>query len=314
ELHFFSADGGATGYLSFSGSVMPAIGGSAFLGQAEGYLVLFSGFDSRTQQVTQLLVGLAPDGTTRGQTVIEDGVLRIEQHLVVDDPRGGALLVDVTSAPGSPPGLESPWTIAMRRVSPVGLQIDGPRALDTGSRRIPTIAARIDPEGSLLVLTAGVHFPPLRNNQLAGRWFDTSGRPLTPWFVTLDQVLGESGETFGLQRGGIGVRLGERQAIVPARAATTEPTPPWIPGYLPSLVQLADRTVILSSTNEPCANRIEIRAPAGNVCGTVEIPAGARNGFCQSGLSMTVGRDGTVLQRTSNGNPCSVRWWRRLLQ
>ena len=88
----------------------------------------------------------------------------------------------------------------------------------------------------------------------------------------------------------------------------------WVPGYLPSLVQLPDRTAILSSTNDPCASRIEIRAPAGNVCGSIDFPAGTRNGYCQSALSATIGRDGTVLQRTSNGNPCTVRWWPRLLQ
>ena len=82
---------------------MPAIGRSAFLGQAEGYLVPFSGLDSSTHQITQVLVGFAPDGSTTGQTVIEDGPFGPEQHLVVADPRGGALLVDVTTAPGSAP-------------------------------------------------------------------------------------------------------------------------------------------------------------------------------------------------------------------
>jgi hypothetical protein len=314
ELHLFSADGRATGSSSFSGKLMPAIGRSAFLGQAEGYLVPFSGLGSSTQQITQVLVGFAPDGSTTGQTVIEDGPFGPEQHLVVADPRGGALLVDVTTAPGSAPRPESPWSIAVRRVSASGVQIEGPRVLEVGSRRIPTIAAQVDAGGSLLLLSAGFHFPPLRNNQLAGRWFDPSSGPLTPWFVTLDQVVGETGETFPARNGAVGVHLGERRAIVRARAASTEPTPPWLPGYLPSLVQLPDRTAVVSSTNEPCADHIEIRAPAGNLCGAVEIPAGTRGGYCQSGLSLTVGRDGTVLQRTSNGNPCSVRWWRRLLQ
>jgi hypothetical protein len=313
-LQFFSAEGRATGSSSYSGKVMPGFGGASFLGQADGFLVHLSGFESSTQIVTELLVGFAPDGTTRGQTIIQDGVYGSEQHAVIADPRGGAIILDVTNLPGSAVGPKSPWSIAMRRVSPAGVQIEGPRVLQTGALSVPQITARVDPGGSFLLLSSGLHFPPLRNNQLAGRWFDAAGVPLTGWFLALDQVLGETAETFGAADGGVGVRLSDRTAIVPAGSTQAQPAPSWIPGFSPWLIQLPDRTAVISSTDQPCADHVEIRAPAGNVCGAIDIPAGERSGFCQSGLSVVIGRDGTVLQRGIGGNSCSVRWWRRLLQ
>jgi hypothetical protein len=116
-----------------------------------------------------------------------------------------------------------------------------------------------------------------------------------------------------LADGSIAVRSGNQWVARARPSGRVDLPPPW-------LAELASRDVLLRSSGKgyvvptpgpldpsaACAPLLQLRAPAGNLCGTVGVQSAA--------MRVELGLDGTLFA-TSYGRPCDfgacchVRWW-----
>lgn len=322
---FFGGQGaGDQLYFTRGGAQVATTALSGLVSAAEepsGFLALSSESSQNFQLFTNLIRGLSPDGKVLGMTTVFDGLYNsYEQHQFVPDPRGGAAVLDTELAPGSTPGDGSPWVLKLRRVSSTGATTSGPVEIASGPRLVPQVAPIFSTSGDLAVFAGGAHFPGLRNNQLAARWFDPLGAARTPWFLAFDQVDAEhqaSPDVAGaLPDGSIAARRLLRGASLQPGSTAVGDAPDWLPASGAQLVVLQDRIAVLQQHDSPCSTELEIRAPAGNRCGSITIPSGTRGNLCLNQLSLHIGRDGTVIRSSpgTDGNRCAYRVWGHALQ
>jgi hypothetical protein len=234
-----------------------------------------------------------------------------ERHTLVPDPRGGALILDVVAPSASKLAPNAPWQLAVRRVSDAMSVVDGPRILAAGSSDpLWRLGAQVSTDGSFLLTADGWQFPPLRNNQVAARWFDSSGAPITDWFAALDQA-GFGWPTLLLGDGSIVVDSRYRRARL---AKGIGPAPAWLPADLRTVTVLPDRIAIARWSSSPCAATLEIHAPSGALCGSLTFPltAAQGGGWCGQGV-LSVAREGTLTLREFLQPPPPVLVWPRLL-
>jgi hypothetical protein len=310
---YFTRGGAQVGTTALSGLVSAAE-------EPSGFLALSSESSQNFQHFTNLVRGLSPDGKVLGTTTVFDGPYKsYEQHQFVPDPRGGGAVLDAELAPGASPGDESPWVLKVRRVSTTGETTAGPIAIASGPRLVPQVAPIFSASGDLAVFAGGAHFPGLRNNQLAARWFDPLGAARTPWFLAFDQVDAEhqaAPDVAGALPDGTiaALRLLRGASLHPGSTAVGD-APDWLPATGAALVVLADRIAVVQQHDSPCSSEIEIRAPAGNRCGSIAIPSGTLGNLCLNQLSLHIGRDGTVIRSSpgADGNRCAYRAWPHLL-
>lgn len=132
----------------------------------------------------------------------------------------------------------------------------------------------------------------------------------------MDQTL-EGMATLGLPDGGIILAgRGTRTVAVRSRAASVAPAPSWsaTSSVWQRIVALRDRIATLDQSFDSCEQVITIRAPAGNVCGTVRVPV-ERDPLGQCPYAPTqIGQDGTLVQERVGDSYCHLRWWPRLLR
>jgi len=239
----------------------------------------------------------------------------LQTPLLLPDPNGGAIIVDVVAQPGasatSTPSWQWPWQVVLRRVSEAMTVVDGPRIIDRGPSQAPTFQGQVSTDGTFVLTERGWHFPPLRNNQIAARWFDARGAPLGGWFLALDQA----------PFGGPALLLGDGSVLIEGRYRRTRlakdplPAPVWLPRELvtsagPSVFVLPDRIAVMRPSSTSCAIDLEIRAPSGDLCGSQTLQLSTvGGGVCLQGFAV-VGQDGTLLVRDYSQKALQV--WPRL--
>jgi hypothetical protein len=296
-----------------SGALLASSTASVGLPQVRGWLALdYGGYSQPPAPWAVRISSVDRDGGLLGQWFSYD----LGTYAMQADPRGGALLFRMLNGRGS-------WSIDFWRLSTSATVVDGPRTLAVGKGGFPNqwaFAPRVAADGTILITTQGSPFPPLRNNQLAARWFDPFGGPVTPWFVAVDQTL-EGGVMLALPDGGMALWSDAGQVAIHPGSTKVDPTPGWIPsdrfqygGYTDAIV-LRDRIAVRRRSDSPCEQQLDILAPAGNVCGTVHFPlAVSSDRFCNSRYGPFVGDDGTVVQDGYKpGYACGIRWWPHLL-
>jgi hypothetical protein len=219
---------------------------------------------------------------------------------------GGGALVAVSS-----------WNLERRFVSavrfdPSGKQRSPPLDLVDGPRESgrPLIAAAVSLGGDGLVAFSGdILGDP---SSIYGVWVGSDGssdrRPLRLGAAASRDLLLRP-----LADGSIAVRSGNQWVARARPSGRVELPPPW-------LAQLASRDVLLRSSGKgyvvpwpgpvdpsaACAPLLQLRAPAGNLCGTV--------GLQTTATRVELGLDGTLFA-SFYGPPCDfgacchVRWW-----
>jgi hypothetical protein len=220
-------------------------------------------------------------------------------------PGGGALVAFST------------WNLERRFVSavrfdPSGQQRSPPLDLVDGPRESgrPLIAAAVSLGGDGLVAFSGdILGDP---SSIYGVWVGSDGssdrRPLRLGAAASRDLLLRP-----LADGSIAVRSGNQWVARARPSGRVELPPPW-------LAQLASHDVLLRSSGKgyvipspgpvdpkaSCAPLLQLRAPAGNLCGTV--------GLQQTAMRVELGLDGTLFA-SFYGRPCDfgacchVRWW-----
>ena len=287
-------------------------------GQASGFVVRReeSGPSSHLWRIEA--VGVSEAGAVLDRSVVNDGALPPFAVKWVEDPRGGMVLLE----PRVPSGTPSPWLVApaaswelwLRRISATGATVQGPQRIDAFGGAPQEISGAVTNDGSIVAFLKGDALSAFRNNHDVGRWFDPGAVARTPWFLIFDQSVGYELFAFGLPDGSLFLGNG---ALAP-RAQTVSPAPAWAASLSLALTRvLPDRIaqVLLESSSSPSCDRIlEVRAPAGNVCGTLPLCA-APPGPDRAALGWPqIGRDGTVLLESVDGNRCRVRVWPGLLR
>jgi hypothetical protein len=301
-----SACGATEVYRTVDGTALGTshLGVSFLAPRARGFWASRSDYASKLS-----FVSVDRDGTVLGTLDVPLTPGGFERHTLVPDPRGGALILDVVTPSLSMPAANPPWQLAMRRVTDAMSVVDGPRILAAGSTDPPSeFDVRISTDGAFLLTADGWQFPPLRNNQVAARWFDSSGAPITDWFAALDQA------AFGwpmllLADGSIVVDSRYRRARL---AKGIGPAPSWLPADLQTVTVLPDRVAIARWSASPCAMTLEIHAPSGALCGSFTFPLTAQAGFCSQGV-LSVAREGTLTLREFLQPPPQLLIWPRLL-
>lgn len=277
----WSVDGGQLGTSQ--------VGAAATLpGRARGFWAI------RSTAAGRDLVSIDRDGTLLGSLQaypLAGGAL--QEPLLLPDPRGGAVLLQVRGQAGAV-GPSGGWQLVFERVTDALSVVDGPRTIDSGPSPAPAFQGRVSTDGSFVLTEGGWHFPPLRSNQLAARWFDPAGAPLTGWFAALDQ------STFGHPV----TVLGDGSVVVESRyrsarlAKAPQPAPGWLPpeedSAWPKIFVLPDRIVVARVGAGNCAAALEVRSPAGELCGTQSVPwVPTSAGSCLGG-NVLVGGDGSL--------------------
>jgi hypothetical protein len=265
------------------------------------------------QSYRHQIVGFSHAGAVLNRTTLHDGPVGTDSTSTLYDASRGAVAVTSEAAGAG-------WQLTYRRIDQTGSLSIGPRALESGAGDIPSFAAQTEIDGSLLLLISGASTQAFRNNQLIARWYDLGGAPTTNWFLVFDQVL------FGPYGGSIGgyqlpdattvVGLDNQSALL--RPGSTAAVPPPAPAVPANAIYLRGRILVpkpAGLTDANCRMQYEVRAPAGNVCGTVTIPMTLSGGFCFASDAFP-GLDGTVFQRSPGAvrNDCQVRWYPSLFQ
>jgi hypothetical protein len=301
-----SACGGTEVYRTVDGTPLGTshLGVSFLAPRARGF------WASRSDSVSKLsFVSVDRDGAVLGTLDVPLTPGSFELHRLVPDPRGGALLLDVVAPSASKSAPNTPWQLAVRRITDAMSVVDGPRILAAGSSDPPfELDARVSTDGAFLLTADGWQFPPLRNNQVGARWFDSMGVPITDWFAALDQA------AFGWPM----LLLGDGSIVVDSRyrrarlARGIGPAPSWLPADLQAVTVLPDRVAIARWSASPCAATLEIHAPSGALCGSLTFPSTAQAGLCSQAV-LSVAREGTLTLREFLQPPPPVLVWPRLL-
>ncbi|HXN81425.1 MAG TPA: hypothetical protein VN883_03060 [Myxococcales bacterium] len=301
-----SACGATEMYRTVDGTALGTsnLGVSFLAPRARGFWASRSDYSSKLS-----FVSVDRDGTVLGTLDVPLTPGGFERHTLVPDPRGGALILDVVTPSASMPAANPPWQLAMRRVTDAMSVVEGPRILAAGSTDpLFEFDAGISTDGAFLLTADGWQFPPLRNNQVAARWFDSGGAPITDWFAALDQA------TFGWPM----LLLGDGSIVVDSRyrrarlARGIGPAPSWLPADLQTVTVLPDRIAIARWSASPCATTLEIHAPSGALCGSFIFPLTTQAGVCSQGV-LSVAREGTLTLREFLQPPPPVLVWPRLL-
>jgi hypothetical protein len=173
------------------------------------------------------------------------------------------------------------------------------------------LAAVVDAQDRLFVLRYGAD---PRSGEAAGRsaarWFDSAGKPLTPWFD-----VGIVGSNYPVEPavpligGGVALRNGNDWVSTVASGATSVGAAPrgFESGML-ALVVLGGKAYAMTPYRYGSGS-IDIIAPDGENCGTLTT---------QSGF-VAVGRDGSIISVPPDGrdrttNLCPVTWYPQVLK
>jgi hypothetical protein len=165
------------------------------------------------------------------------------------------------------------------------------------------VAAVSDAQDRTLV-TVATGYPKLQN---LARWFDRSGTPLTEWFSfgsfpEDDAWVAASPQA--LIGGGVAWSVQERWgAILPSALPQADPVPAFLAHRNALKVIRGGKAYALVPAGT-VGDTIELYAPSGTHCGSVQLP--------QRALTF-VGEDGTVLQLAGDGG-CDLTWWPGLLK
>jgi hypothetical protein len=241
---------------------------------------------------------LAPDGSLDSRRRLSD----LGEALVERDPLGGALILEMPADVHEPPSLEAVdaagatrWraTLPFTHVEVFG----------------------VDRQGHTLVLSAS-------GGSLDGAWVDHAG-------TVHDVFRAENGsalvERVLAPRAGGGLFLRSDGAWM--RSFEPLGTGGDVPGWLADRPDTelfiarggqAYAVLPLPAGGGPCAQRLELVAPDGTVCGSASL---GWAGTCET-RAMAVGWDGTLIQRVPEDHEtcvspghcsCEWRWWSRLL-
>jgi hypothetical protein len=166
----------------------------------------------------------------------------------------------------------------------------------------------VDLLGHVLTLYPGF-FEGHGTGTLMARWFDRSGRALTPSFAMGGWVAASStdevelvpliGGGFALQKNGL------FHAVFPSARATVRAPPPWLQnvhGHLRLARGAKAYAAMPIQVGANCAEQVQIFAPAGNSCGSLDLSAGDHCSYARVDLA----RDGTLLQDRAS---CRTLWW-----
>ncbi len=270
------------------------------------------------------LSGVSHDGAMRGSTSWTVGhappgsfTLGPENVAFLPGPDGGVIALRAES---SSPDAEAAWRITAQRIDASGAG-PAPALLGAGPGPIPNVSGAVVNDGSLLLLVPGFFLDGFRDNQMVGRWFAPGLTPSTEFFVAVSQSIGPFSAT-SLADGSAAVRASDwwRGRTEPGSQSVVLP-PAWLPSYPPALFMLPGKRGAAVVLERPivdpgdCEQHIEVRAPAGNLCGILRVPMEKRaDGFCLAGpLSVGIGADGTLIENPGvAGNRCSFRFWPRL--
>ena len=177
----------------------------------------------------------------------------------------------------------------------------------------PQLAAIVDAQNRLFLLSYGAggrgsSTVPAGNS--TARWFDSSGKALTPWF---DVGVVDSSypvyPVFPLIGGGVALRNGDVWvSTVASGAATPGPAPKGFESGKLALVVRGGKAYAMEPYRYGSGS-IDVIAPDGKNCGTLTT---------QSGY-VAVGRDGSILVVPPNGrdrttNLCPVTWYPQVLK
>ncbi len=174
----------------------------------------------------------------------------------------------------------------------------------------------VDLLGHVLVLYPGV-LEGHGTGSLMARWFDRAGNSLTSSFamggwrpttgsdeVRLSVLIGGG---LALQKNGVFYR------VFPSAKAYSQAVPAWlaaIHGHLQLARGAKAYAVMPTAVASDCSERVQIVAPAGNVCGSIALPAGGQCSFRKVDLA----RDGTLMQDRGCSQTSTLWWWPRALQ
>lgn len=207
----------------------------------------------------------------------------------------------------------------------------GPRPLaSSGAVR----AVGVDLAGRSLVLTfASPRFP---SGSLTAQWFDADGAPATPEFSVgleagpLPEVTYELAPLVG---DGLALRRirtdfdrhesSQWEAKFPSGKASVDSAPAWLAQRPDTRLELAFggrgyAVLPVPAGDTECGQRVEVLAPAGNVCAQVALPIAP--GRCATRY-LSLGRDGTLVQllpesfeeKRSLLTTCTYRGWPQIL-
>jgi hypothetical protein len=318
-------------------------GGSS---DGEGTLAFGTGGSDTGGHYTKFLV--SPSGALADRWISADAVVPQPHGFAVHEmnwhaPAGSALRFadtggagprevynEIVAIAGVPGGgvvaVERPWNVEHwwvtvhrfdaqgERVAPPSDVLEGPAA--TSPRTIGVGAAT---DGSALVVVGGDPFG--EPDALHGLWVDPRGRRVTDAF----RIAAASSAGLlvrPLLDGSVAVRAdGAWRARIRNRSTAVRDPPAWLANLSGKEFQLrkhggsSGSYVVLFDSRfggtPRCAPLVEIRAPAGNRCGTLAVP--------ESVQRADVGEDGTLIWLRS-GPPCSFglcchwRWWTGLLR
>jgi hypothetical protein len=191
------------------------------------------------------------------------------------------------------------------------------------------VLAGVDGEGRILVTWEGG--VSCGAGTIAARWFDRSGKPLTPVFRAAADMAEPSGYAHPwriarLMDGSLvlqTIRGGwVRRFVAPEPAAG--PVPAWLAGRHEALELVrGGRAYALVPEDSDCRPRIDLRSAAGEACGVLEYPPvpGALTAPCNPASFWPAGRlrvgfDGSVsrLRRATHygacdNHCCEYEWW-----
>jgi len=173
----------------------------------------------------------------------------------------------------------------------------------------PWLSTAVDAQNRVFLLNYGAGSR-VSNTAPAGnsvaRWFDSTGKALTPWF---DVGVIDSGPVFPLIGGGVALRSGDAWVSTVASGATTPgPAPKGFESGKLALVVRGGKAYAMEPYRYGSGS-VDIIAPDGKNCGTLT----TQPGF------VTVGRDGSIVVVPPNGrdrttNLCPVTWYPQVLK
>lgn len=252
---------------------------------------------------------------------------------VLSSPRSGGLVIagNIVVGDGAH-SAQGPLALQVWFLNQDASTLWGPMGL--GSNKIP-LAVGTDSSGFTLVVSSD---PP---GPVEGQWFGPAGTQATGVFplAGVSTFFGSGnldlapliGGGLALRRVALAdtpccgprVRYGEWLAVIPSGSAASVPAPQWLASRPNTSLELASdgrayaMLPMARSTASPCVQVVEILAPAGNLCGTVDFTID-ENAACET-KDLVLGRDGTVIQQlpTSfeqisippNDQSCTLHFW-----
>jgi hypothetical protein len=213
--------------------------------------------------------------------------------------------------------------------TPTTFRVTAQRFSSTGIPRSPpaTVVSGAGPAGGAMggVNLSG-HSLVLINDGFGvftARWLDRVGAPLTPVFKT-GVFIPRGGQAFlrALPDNSLVLWVnGDWARRFPDASTNPGPVPSYLSSrpwtnleLLPGGRGFAIWQAYWFDSPPPCSHKIELFAPAGNLCGSITPPLTS----CTKG-DLTIGRDGTVAffrSRPCTASPCTceARWFRHLLR